>query len=143
MALTFRYHTPQGSSNNLKKPTIPIEFKLESGGYIEVMCLVDSGADNIVLPRGIAELINVKLSEDVFTSNGIGGSVEVRRGVAIFRIKKEHGYKNITAPVEVMNTDNIPVILGRKGFFDRFIITIDEFHQIVKLKEHQARQRVS
>ncbi|MBU2577165.1 MAG: aspartyl protease family protein [Nanoarchaeota archaeon] len=138
MVLSFRYHVIPDVTNGEKKPTIPVEFKLESGGYIEVMCLVDSGSDVVVLPKGIAELLNLNLGEES-NSLGIGGEVPVRLSRASFRIKKEHGYHTLTVPVEVFNTDNIPVLLGRQGFFDKFKVTIDERDKKVILKEHSSR----
>jgi predicted aspartyl protease len=135
MALNFRYHSIPGTTNGLKKPTIPVEFKLDSGGYITVMCLIDSGSDVIVLPKGIAELLNIKYSGES-VSTGLNGEIPVKKGYAIFRIKKEFGYHNLNAPVEVVGNDNIPVLLGRIGFFDKFKVTIDEKRQLVIIKEH-------
>ena len=138
MVLTFRYHSIPDVTNGERKPTIPIEFKLDSGGYIEVMCLVDSGFDVVVLPKGIAELLNLKLGE-ASNSSGLGGEVPIRLSRVSFRIKKEHGYHTLTIPVEVLDTDNIPVLLGRQGFFDKFKVTIDERNEKVVLKEHPPR----
>ena len=138
MVLNFRYHAIDGATNGLRKPTIPVEFKMNSGGYVEVMCLIDSGSDVIVLPKGIADLINLKIHEKS-TSNGIEGEVPVDKGYASFRIKKERGYHTFNAKVEVLHTDDIPVILGRQGFFDRFKITIDKKNKKVTLKEHSPK----
>jgi hypothetical protein len=41
--------------------------------------------------------------------------------------------------VEVMDTDDIPVLLGRQGFFDKFLVTINERTKRVFLKEHKPR----
>lgn len=139
MVLTFRYHVIPEITNGLRKPTIPVEFKLESEGYIEVMCLVDSGSDVVVLPKGMAKLLNIKLSKEKSISKGIGGNVPIRRGRVSFRIKKQHGHHSLTVPVEVVETDDIPVLLGREGFFDKFKVTIDEQNKKVILKEHSLK----
>lgn len=141
MVLTFRYHAIPEITNGLRKPTIPVEFKMGESGYMTIMALVDSGSDVIVLPRGLAEIANVKLSKETSTSNGIGGKVEVKKGSISFRIKNKHEYHYITAPVEIMDDDKIPMILGRKGFFDKFIVIVDEKHKTVKLKEHPNKNR--
>ena len=138
MVLHFRYHVIPDVTNGEKKPTIPVEFKLETGGYIEVMCLVDSGSDVVVLPKGIAQLLNLNLGKKS-NSSGLGGEVSVRISRVSFRIKKEHGYHNLTVPVEIVGSDKIPVLLGRKGFFDKFKVIIDEQNKKVTLKEHSSR----
>jgi hypothetical protein len=35
---------------------------------------------------------------------------------------------------------DFPMLLGRKGFFDQFLITIDEKTQKVNLKKNQSRE---
>lgn len=141
MVLTFRYHAIPEIVSSLKKPTIPVEFKMGESGYIEIMALVDSGSDVVVLPKGIATVAGVKLSKKTSTSNGIGGKVKIKKGSVSFRIKNERGYHYITTSVEVMDDDKIPMILGRKGFFDKFIVTLDEKHQKVILKEYPNKSR--
>ena len=138
MVLKFRYHVIPKITNGLKKPSIPVEFKMKSGGYIETICLVDSGSDVIVLPKSLGELFGVKIKSKSI-SNGLGGKVEVGRGTISFRIKKEYGYHNITAPVEIVDDDEIPPLLGRSGFFDKFLVTIDERDQWIILKEYTPR----
>jgi len=126
------------SSEAFKKPTIPVEFKLLGGGYIQVMCLLDSGSDVIVLPKGLAELLGLKLSDKIEKSKGIGGEVEVRTSKLNFRLKRDHDYYSFdNVDIQVVDTDDVPVILGRRGFFERFKITIDEKNEKVILKENK------
>lgn len=136
--ISFRYHKIPDSNGTLKKPTIPVEFKMLSSGYIETIALVDSGADVTVLPKGIADLIGVKIIGES-ESQGIGGKVKVKTGSVTFRIKGEHAYHKITTHVEIIEDDSIPVLLGRRGLFDRFKVIIDEQNQKVSLKKHPQR----
>jgi predicted aspartyl protease len=136
MVLVFRYHSIPNVINQFKKPTIPVEFKLESGSYINIICLVDSGSDIIVLPKGIAELLNIKLEKES-KSKGLGGEVKVSLGKLSYRIKGNHNYFNFdNIDIEILETDDAPVIFGRRGFFDKFKVTIDERNEKIILKEY-------
>lgn len=126
---------PNKKGADIRTPTIPITLKGESSFPVEVMALLDSGADISVIPKGLADVLNLKLSEEVQSSFGIGGEIKVKNSNMTVIIKKNHENYNFTVPVQIiLNGEDPPIILGRKGFFDKFIISFDEEKQKVQLK---------
>lgn len=137
MALYFRYKSivrPDG--NAVKTPSIPITISGESNLKIEVIALLDSGADVSIIPLDIAELLRINISGEKSKSKGIGGEVEVINTKITVNIRKGHEGYNLIIPVQVIKGDSsIPIILGRAGFFDKFQITFDQFNERIILKK--------
>lgn len=103
---------------------------------IEVIALLDSGADVSVIPQDIAELLGIDLTKEKEISRGIGGEVDVINTKIKINIKKGHESYNFLIPVQVVMGDSkVPVILGRAGFFNEFKITFDQANEIVHLKK--------
>jgi len=138
MALSFRYKSikrPKG--NVVKAPHIPVNLITKSSMSIEVIALLDSGADVSVIPQDIADLLGVDLTKEKEISRGIGGEVEVINTKIKINIKKGHENYDFLIPVQIIMGDSkVPVILGRAGFFDKFKITFDQANEIVSLKKY-------
>ncbi len=135
MAIIFKYKLQKRADGvEAKLPHIPIEIKGNGPGWIQTMALVDSGADVSVIPRDLAELIGLDLSGKETIANGIGGQVKTLKTKMSIKIQNSHeNYKFRDVPVEViMQETKAPMILGRNGFFDKFIIIFD--HQGEKIK---------
>ena len=119
----------------VKTPTIPIELSGKASISLDVMALLDSGADLSVIPEGIAKVLNLDLSGKIEKANGIGGSVNVINTKMTARVKQKRESYQFIIPVQViLGKDKIPPLLGRKGFFDKFEITFLDRQQKVKLK---------
>ncbi len=103
---------------------------------IDVMALLDSGADISVIPKGLAEFLDLDLSGVRETANGIGGEVSVIATNIIVYVEKGHESYNFKIPVQVVleDKDDVPVILGRTGFFDKFIIYFNQQEEKIRLK---------
>ena len=133
MSLNFKYKILEGDySNDLKKPTIKITLQGNNVTPIDVMALLDSGADVSVIPKGLADYLNLEL-KDKTTSKGIGGEIVVwtsSMNIEVGELREKHILRNI--PVQVAEDDGMPIILGRAGFFKEFIITINERKQKIK-----------
>lgn len=120
----------------VKCPMVPVTITGNSAMRIEFMALLDSGADLSVIPKDVAELLNLDIHKETSKSKGIGGDVNVINTNLLVNISKGHESYNINLPVQIiLNNENIPVILGRAGFFDEFDILFDQKNQRVSLKK--------
>ena len=134
MTLSFRYKTvkrPNGTE--IKTPSVPI--LLNGKEKFETIALLDSGADISAMPLVIAEILGLDLSGDKTPAYGIGGkvdSVETRMDITI---EKGHERYSFLIPVKVIfGSYDFPVLLGRAGFFDKFVITFNQNQERVSLK---------
>jgi predicted aspartyl protease len=137
MVLSFNYHKlPDKKGSDIRTPTIPIKFKGRGETPIEVYALVDSGADVSIIPKALAEFLDLDLSGETLKSYGIGGEIEVKESKMDVTISKNHDKYTFQIPVQIiLSGEEPPIILGRRGFFEYFIISIDESNKKVKLKK--------
>ena len=125
---------PNKKGAKIKSPTIPVTLKGRSTFPIKVLALIDSGADVSIIPISLAELLNLNLPEEIQIAHGIGGEVKAKSSKMEIIVEKNREKYSFMIPVQVILDNNTPIILGRKGFFDKFIIAIDEKKKKVKLK---------
>jgi len=70
------------------------------------------------------------------TAYGIGGKVDSIETTININIEKGHESHNITLPVKVIiGNYDFPVLLGRDGFFDEFLITFNQKNKKIILKK--------
>ena len=135
MTLVFKYNVlPDEFTNDTKKPIVKLTLHGNNQTPIDVIALLDSGADVSVIPKGLAEYLELKFGKKDI-SKGIGGEISIwnsSMNVGIKGIHENYTFRNI--PVQIAENDKIPIILGRAGFFQKFMITIDEKKKRVKLK---------
>lgn len=140
MTLSFRYKKIKGEDyHEIKSPSIPVILSGNKGKY-EFIALLDSGADISVLSQEVAELLGLDLSGQREEAKGIGGKVSVVQANVNLKIKKAHESYNMVLPVKVIlsNQDiesDIPILLGRAGFFDEFIVTFNQKEGRILLKK--------
>lgn len=144
MALNFKYKAikrPDG--RNVKSPSIPVTLLGKINQY-EVIGLLDSGADLSVIPKDMAELLGIAIeNKKVEESRGIGGAVKSVRTTMglIISDNKNHEKYELNVPVSViLEGDPPPILLGRAGFFDNFVITFDEPNKKVTLKKIESKK---
>ena len=134
MTLSFRYKTvkrPDGT--NVKTPSIPI--LLNGKERFETIALIDSGADISAMPKDVAEILGLDLSGERTPAFGIGGKVDSIQTTVTITIEKGHEHYAFQIPVKVILGDyDFPILLGRAGFFDKFIISFDQAQEKVLLK---------
>lgn len=142
MAIIFRYAKvprPDGSLRNA--PFIPITLRTHAGKHLNMIALVDSGADTTVIPSDLAELMGLKLSSTYEDTGGIGGLVRAKRSRMSFIIKKGREKHSLYVPVLVLEPkSDIPVILGRHGFFEKFHITFKQDQEKISFKKIQPKK---
>ena len=121
----------------IKSPSIPITI-WGTGQRYEFVALIDSGADVCVIPRDVAELLGLDLSGKKEEARGIGGKVSAVQTTIHLELGKPHERYTINSlPVKVIldkGDEEIPVLLGRAAFFDKFMITFNQKEERVTLK---------
>ncbi|MCR4327490.1 MAG: retropepsin-like domain-containing protein [Nanoarchaeota archaeon] len=137
MVLSFNYHQlPNKKGSDIRTPTIPVTLKGKSEAEIRVYALIDSGADISVIPKALAEVLNLDLSGKSESSYGIGGEIKVKTSKMGVTVAKGHEKYNFMVPVQIiLGGEEPPIILGRRGFFENFIVTLDESTKKIKLKK--------
>ena len=137
MALTYHYRILPGKKGSpVKTPSIPVCFKGNSSLSLNVVALVDSGADCSIIPKGLAEVLNLNLSGPTQDSYGIAGSIKCIQSSVKIVLKQNHERYELSVPLLVSSDDYCPIILGRRAFFDNFKIVFDSKHEHVVLKKN-------
>lgn len=133
MTLVFNY---EKANNAEKAPFIPVHVSGKDGRVMIVRALIDSGADNIVVPKILADVLGIEGKESS-KSEGVGGAVEVVKSRITATIKGEAESHTLQLPVVVLKKDEgaIPMLLGRKGFFDHFHITFRHNQETIILEK--------
>jgi hypothetical protein len=126
--MNFEYFlTKEGT----QEPRIPL---LAEGKY-GLFALLDSGADITIVPIRIAQRMNIK-SHPGKPTFGITGILPSQ--ISSLHIQVEGGREKyaFTIPVKIVDTqDDIPLLLGRNGFFSEFIISFNEPQKSIVLEK--------
>lgn len=134
MTITFKYKAvkrPDGTP--VKTPSIPILLKWKE--QFETIALVDSGADVSAMPQAVAEILQCDLDGKIMPAYGIGGKVDSVQTKVDISIEKGHEHYEFQIPIKViLGQYDFPILLGRLGFFDRFVISFDQTQGKVMLK---------
>lgn len=144
MTIVFRYlHIPRADGTLRHAPYIPILLRTKFDKLVKVIALLDSGADETVLPYDLAELLGLTTQGEAFDTGGIGGSVKVKATRLPLTIegKRESYHLNIRALILQEKEADIPLILGRHGFFEEFQITFKQDQEKIILKKVQPKIR--
>ncbi|OIO52290.1 hypothetical protein COT40_02180 [Candidatus Peregrinibacteria bacterium CG08_land_8_20_14_0_20_41_10] len=122
----FQYPAPD--SKNIYRPSIPITFK---NGYrfIDVIALIDSGADFTILPLEIAGVLGIELnpqSKISFYGAGDNSFTVYPSPVKIEHILKQIGFRQIVWKTCVYFAESqSTILLGNHGFLDQFEIRLN------------------
>jgi len=134
MTISFKYKLvkrPDGTE--VKTPSIPIVLRWKE--QFETIALIDSGADISAMPKAVAEILGCDLSAKIGHAFGIGGRVDSVESKVNITVKKSHEHYNFQIPAKViLGNYDFPILLGRLGFFDRFVISFDQAQEKVLLK---------
>jgi hypothetical protein len=98
------------------------------------MALLDSGADTCTIPVSVAKILELK-STSSETVKGIGGDIKAENSRMILSIEGPHEKHSVSVHVKILNDENIPILLGRKDFFENFNITFKERDKRIILKK--------
>lgn len=124
------------------RPIARIDFwSRKIDGWVEIIMIVDTGADYTLLPRFYASDLGIDLKKEcrVYWTGGIGGREKV---YLLKEMKVRLGKWERRVPVGFLNRDNIPPLLGRQDFLETFKVTIvnhyslfSEYRRIRQLKK--------
>ncbi|MBI2667875.1 aspartyl protease family protein [Candidatus Woesearchaeota archaeon] len=138
MTITFNYKTIERPDPfpSESAPAIPITL-IGSKDKIDIIGLLDSGADYSVIPKDMAEILGLDLSSKSEEIGGIGGNVKAIKTKMKINISK--GRENYTFLIGVYAVeddmkDDFPILIGREDFFDKFKITFIESKKKIYIK---------
>ena len=149
--MRFRYHSDHNRDNErnaVKRPKIEIVIRKSpepanaSGNpELRIFGLVDSGADISPIPRSMAEIIGLDLDDaTVKTTRSASGEFSTYRTTMHLEIIYEEKRVDVgSVEVAVPKTDPKAkdveeyILIGRRGFFDKYRITFDEAQKIIRL----------
>ncbi len=134
MVLRYCYVTvPHADGTTSRVPLIPIT--LIGKVPVTVYAVVDSGADACALPLRLAELLGLPLTGEKERSFGIGGFIESVESTVVVALQQGRERHQFTIPMSIMLSHHtFPVLLGQKGFFDKFIIKFNNRKNKFSLK---------
>ena len=114
-------------------PLIPVQFCCGERKTPVIEALIDSGGDSIVIPRAIAQYLGSKMEETdgAKTAGGVTTLSKTRLDMIIGDGKAV--YEDID--VFIVDSDDIPVLLGRTPLFDDYEITFNKKKSKIILKE--------
>lgn len=139
MTISFKYKTvkrPDGTE--VRTPSIPI--LLNGKEKFETIALLDSGADISAIPLAVAEILGLDLGDKKTPAYGIGGKVDSIETNVSVTIEKGHEHYAFQMPVKViLGNYDFPILLGRAGFFDKFVISFNQSQEKVLLKRITER----
>ena len=144
MTLTFRYkRVKRQNGTEVKTPSIPITLSTGGAKY-DFVALLDSGADVSALPKAVPELLGVNLYGIREEASGIGGTVQTVQSKLHLEVGRAHERYYLSIPIKViLSDDEFPILLGRAGFFDQFIITFNQQESRVLLKRVAGTQIIT
>jgi len=124
----------------IRCPILPIVLKGKR--TLDYIGLLDSGADVSAIDMSVAEILDLDLSGESDKSEGIGGMVETIESSVNLHFSGSHERFAFRIPVLVMDTDPDlgMMLLGREGFFDKFVACFDDFNQKFTLKRNDQKR---
>lgn len=129
MTFYFRYK----QINNIARPIIIFSIK-----GIEFFGIIDSGADSSIIPKEVAEVLDIELNkledDEIRTVNG--QVIKVKRAYFDVGFKDLRESKIINKVPFHISLDNSlkDIVIGRAGIFDHFTVTFEQMYKRVGLK---------
>ena len=131
----FKLPNPDPSKKFISVPWIPVTIRANDREETFLM-LVDSGADNCIFDKDIADFMEINLADgELEKTGGLSGFVKVYYFDNIYINVGGHEIKTRAGFIDGnLIEGKIAGILGRQGFFDHFKICIDEKAKEIELK---------
>ncbi|OGE31098.1 hypothetical protein A2631_05500 [Candidatus Daviesbacteria bacterium RIFCSPHIGHO2_01_FULL_44_29] len=106
-----------------KRPLVDLHLKTRSGEWTTIHPFIDSGADVSLIPLSIGHLVGLSsIGKKVRRIGGISGGIPVIYTTIWTKI----GKTELQAEVAWAQIENVPTLLGRRDFFDKFHITFKQ-----------------
>ncbi len=114
-------------------PAILIRFYNE-GNYVDVFGIVDSGADETILPGWVARKLSIEITTGELRKGvGCGGPFDF---YYFDGIEVSVGGERFSIPVCFVDRDDQPPLLGLSGIFARYKIIIDAKKKTIEPKPY-------
>lgn len=100
------------------RPVAQVQFeRKQSGKWRAIWMIVDTGADYTLLPRFMAEKLDVDVEQEcrIFQTSGIGG---IEKVYFLPAIRVRLGEFDRTIPVGFLDRNEVPPLLGRHFFME-------------------------
>jgi hypothetical protein len=109
---------------------------------IELLSLVDSGADDCIFPLEVAEELNLRLDPRNANLYGGIGAGHIRAIFSTVTLEVNH---DIMIPLYAGFSDapSVVPILGQAGFFDQFEVNFNRPHELIELRFIEQERRSS
>lgn len=120
MELIFPYeHIADSRFGPIHLPTVKVDFKLDKS-WLSIWMIADTGADKTVIPRYLAAQLNISLEKDCIKDKtfGVGGERPIYVLKERFPVKLGKWSRDI--PLAILDTDDVPPLMGRLGFMETF-----------------------
>ncbi len=121
-------------TSQVLKPQITIVLKYQEKKQ-KLFALIDSGADACLFPKGIADILGIKIKDgQKIDFSGIGGT---RTPFYFHEVDILFGEYQVKSKIGFSTQENIGVsgILGQQGFFEHFIISYHHKDQYIEIKK--------
>lgn len=108
----------------IRRPIAKVDFwSRVRNDWVELIMLVDTGADYTLLPKFYAEDLGINLERESvpYTTLGVGGSETV---YLLKELRAKLGRWEFSPPVGFLERDNIPPLLGRQRGLEDFKLTL-------------------
>jgi hypothetical protein len=132
--MRFNYTTIISSSPDAGEPTVIFRPEViitvhGANGSGDFLALVDTGADNTILPESIARLLGISLQPCKGPSATAFGGQEIALSFADVELELTHPESSFRWDTRVYfvsgGSDKEVIILGHQGFLDYFVATFD------------------
>ena len=137
MTISFKYKKIDRPDplNPAYAPAIPITLSGPKE-VIDVVGVLDSGADFSAMPQDMAEVLGLDLTGKREPIGGIGGERDAVKSHVMLRVENRHETYAFRMSVFVVDglEDDFPVLIGRVDFFDKFKIAFNEKKKTISLK---------
>jgi hypothetical protein len=137
--MEFEYITYRTRDGNFHRPAIDVTFSYRTRRFVYRQALVDTGSDYVLLPLSIAEELGAEPDFDSVAevNCACGNAVktyESRYPLEIIVNKKGFKPRKWSTHVRFVQGDTV-VLLGHRGFLDRFDATFFSGRRMLRLSE--------
>lgn len=135
MSFSFKYKPVVLKSGEvIKRPIIP--FTVVGKERLALFGILDSGSDNTIISEDIAAILGVELMKDNEIFGISRNPVKAKESKLDVIFGKGNEIYEFQIPVLVpLIEEDIPIIIGREGFFNHFKITFNETEKKIEFKK--------
>ncbi|MFQ5531510.1 MAG: hypothetical protein ACE5ES_02745 [Candidatus Nanoarchaeia archaeon] len=141
MSFSLKYRSIKlESGKTLHRPLVPLTI-IGRKERLNVFATLDSGSDLSIIPKEIAEVLDVEYTGDNEVSGISGKTIKTKEGrIRIIFGKSREKYSFIIPILIPIERENAPIILGRVGFFNQFKIIFLESEKRIEFKKYNKKR---